>query len=167
MRNWRTIGGVAVVAVNLVGLAACTTHRSLPTPSASAATSHVALPHEVSPTVTPSYPGGTTACAQYLAAATTPQGTVPLLSCTGVTLTNLPVVRVKVGDQVLISGFGDRHVTLIPIPATQVSQVTGNLFVTTSSGITTLSVSGWYCPLTMAKANRQPTGCPLVRLVAT
>jgi hypothetical protein len=117
-------------------------------------------------TVTPSAPGGTgmTMCPDFEVSATTPHGTKPLVSCAGdAGLVPTPVVRVKVGDEVLISGFeiGDRA-RVTPRPGNLLDRA-GHLFRARTPGTTTLMITGYFC----ADLSSGPHAtCALAKIVA-
>ena len=118
-----------------------------------------------SPTLTPTFSGPSlTTCGSWLIRATTPRGTFPLLSCAVTAgVPAVPTVSVKVGDEVLISTGGTARISLAPSPANRVKQ-SGYLFLVTTPGRTTVSVTGWYCD-PIRPGNGQPKSCPLLTIV--
>lgn len=163
--RWR----MPCVLITAIGcLASCTSHAPriglLPTadpPPSSSARFPIA-------TVTPSYGGPSiTNCGAWSGRATTPHGTVPLLSCSGEAGGNPPpVIRVKVGDEILISGLDRAALAEIaPSPATLVAQA-GPLFLATQRGTTTLIVRNWFC-LPPNFGGPQPKVCSLAQIIAS
>jgi hypothetical protein len=109
----------------------------------------------------PSLPTGTTACGNSLISATTPTGTAPLLDCAG-TAYGASVIRVHVGDQILLSGLDDQ--TFVTSSPSAVLDVHGSLLIARELGVATIIVHNWFC----APVNgTQATSCPLAQVTVT
>jgi hypothetical protein len=110
------------------------------------------------PTLAPSLPTGTSACGNYGITATTPAGTEPLLTCAGLAV-GTSVIRVHVGDQILLDGLeGQTFVTSSPVA---VLDVHGSLLTARRPGAATIIVHNWFCLPINAK---QSTSCPLAQV---
>jgi hypothetical protein len=113
------------------------------------------------PTVAPSLPTGSTACGNSLISATTPAGTEPLLDCAGMAYGTF-VIRVHVGDQILLSGLaGQTFVTSSPAA---VLDVHGSLLTARRLGAATIIVHNWFC---VPANGTQATSCPLAQVTVT
>jgi hypothetical protein len=110
------------------------------------------------PTLAPSLPTGTSACGEYGITATTPAGTEPLLTCAGMA-DGTSMVRVHVGDQILLSGLVDQ--TFVTSSPAAVLDVHGSLLTARLPGAATVIVHNWFClPVNAA----QSTSCPLLQV---
>jgi hypothetical protein len=167
MRHRRSVAGLASLVLALLVCAGCTgSHKRVAAAQRSIRQS--VGPQFPAPTVTPTYKEpSTTTCGAWGAQATSPSGTVALLSCMGTAGgSEVRIITVKVGDEVLISGLDtDTRATLKPMPA-NLLQRSGRLFLAKARGTTTLIIAGWLCNSTHPGGS-QPSSCPLVKIVAS
>ena len=113
------------------------------------------------PTLAPSLPTGTTTCGSYGIAATTQAGTQPLLSCAALAYGS-PVIRVRVGDQILLSGLVDQ--SFVTSSPAAVLDVHGSLLTARQPGAATIIVHNWFC---VPENGTQATSCPLAQVTVT
>jgi hypothetical protein len=120
-------------------------------------------------TVIPTYSGlatETTTCGSWLLQATSPSGTFPLLNCGAAAGDDGgTAIQVKVGDQVLVTGWNSTRISLTASPKNLVAQ-SGLLFLAKAPGITTVIVSGWSCS-SVPPAASAPKTCPLLTIAAS
>jgi hypothetical protein len=128
------------------------------TPSGSSPASD---PATLTPTLVPSLPTGSTACGNAMISATTPAGTQPLLDCAAMAY-GTPVIRVHIGDQIMLSGLDDR--TLVTTSPAAVVDVHGSLLIARQLGAARIIVHGWSC---VPANGTQPTSCPLAQIAVS
>jgi len=123
--------------------------------------STTSLPVAPTPTLAPSLATGSTTCGSYGIAATTPAGTQPLLDCAALAY-GTPVIRVHVGDQILLSGLENQ--TFVTSSPAAILDVHGSLLTARQPGAATIIVHNWF----YVPANgTQPTSCPLAQVTVT
>ena len=113
------------------------------------------------PTVAPSLATGSTACGNSLISATTPAGTEPLLDCAGMAY-GTSMIRVHVGDQILLSGLEDQ--TFVTSSPAAILDVHGSLLTARQIGTATIIVHNWFC---VPANGTQATSCPLAQVTVT
>jgi hypothetical protein len=93
--------------------------------------------------------------------ATTPAGTEPLLTCAGLADGTF-VIRVHVGDQILLSGLEGQ--TFVSSSPGAVLDVHGSLLTALRPGSATIIVHNWFC---LPVNSTQSTSCPLAQVTVT